>query len=181
MNKEELRKEIINIRKNISNKEELSKIIINKLINLDIYKKSKVVALYNSLKDEVDTNYLINESMKEKTILLPRIIDNKMIFIKVNKHTKFLQSTFKVQEPIGEEYQGNIDLIIVPGVAFDNKLNRMGYGMGYYDKYLSNKDIYKIGICFDSQFVNLVPTNELDIKMDMVITNNKIFTKMNTK
>lgn len=177
MNKSELRNNIINIRKSIINKEELSTIIVNKIINLDIYQKSKVIALYKSMKDEVNTNLLINESLKDKIVLLPKVIDNKMVFINVNKSTFYDKSSFGVLEPVGNVFVGNIDLIIVPGIAFDNKLNRLGFGKGYYDKYLSNKDIYKIGICFDEQIVDLVPTNELDIKMDMVITKNKVYKK----
>lgn len=170
MTKDELRRLMIDKRKTISNKKELSTSIVNNLINLDIYKKARVIALYNSLNDEVDTSYLINESLKNKIVLLPRIIKDKMIFIMINKDTLYEKSSFGVMEPIGEEYLGNIDLIIVPGLAFDRKLNRLGFGMGYYDKYLSNKDIYKIGLCFDEQIVEFVPVNELDIKMDMVIT-----------
>ena len=73
-------------------------------------------------------------------------------------------------EPIGEEYTGNIDLIIVPGVIFDREKNRLGYGKGYYDRYLSNKDIYKIGICFSDQVIDLLPSESHDIKMNIIIT-----------
>ncbi len=170
MNKSELRNKIINIRKSIINKEELSTIIVNKIINLDIYQKSKVIALYKSMNNEVDTNSLINEALKNKIVLLPKIVDNKIIFIMINNDTMYSKSSFGVLEPIGDIYLENIDLIIVPGIAFDKNLNRLGYGKGYYDQYLGNKKIYKIGICFSSQMVNIVPTNDYDIKMDMVIT-----------
>jgi 5-formyltetrahydrofolate cyclo-ligase len=177
MNKEELRRLMLKKRRDILNKEDLSLIISNKIINLDIYQKAKVIALYNSLKDEVDTKYLISESLKNKIVLLPRIINNKIIFIVINKDTIYTKSNLGIMEPIGEEYLGNIDLIIVPGIAFDNNLNRLGFGMGYYDKYLNNKDIYKIGLCYSNQIISLVPNNELDIKMDMVITNERVYKK----
>ena len=175
MNKEELRKLIKEKRKNILNKKELSTVIVNNLMNLDIYKKARVVALYNSLKDEVDTTYLISESLKKKIVLLPKIINNEMVFIMINNNTLYEKSKIGVMEPMGNIYDGIIDLIIVPGLAFDNYLNRLGFGMGYYDKYLSNHDIYKIGICFDEQIVDVVPVNELDIKMDMIITKEKTY------
>ena len=177
MNKEEIRKLLLIKRKKIINKKDLSTIIVNKIIDLDIYKESKVIALYNSLTDEVDTDFLIKESLKEKIVLLPKIINNKMLFIIINNKTKYQKSSFKVMEPIGEIYNGPIDLIIVPGIAFDEKLNRIGFGMGYYDKYLSNKAIYKIGICFEEQMVDLIPIDNFDIPMDMVITENKIYKK----
>ena len=89
MNKNELRKLLITKRKEILNKRELSMSIIDKLINLDIYKKSKVIAIYKSMEDEVNTRDLINKFLKEKTILLPKIINNEMVFIKINQNTKF--------------------------------------------------------------------------------------------
>lgn len=175
MNKKEIRKRLIEIRKNIINKKELSTIIVDKLMCLDIYKNSSVIALYNSLNDEVNTKDLINESLKEKIVLLPRIIDNEMVFIKIDNDTKYIKSNFKVMEPIGEIYQEKIDLIIVPGVSFDKEKNRLGYGRAYYDRYLKNKDIYKIGLCFDEQIVDLLPNEKHDIKMNMVITNKRVY------
>ena len=109
MNKKELRKQLIEIRKNIINKKELSTIIVDKLMSLDIYMNSSVIALYNSLNDEVDTKYLINKSLKEMIVLLPRIIDNEMVFIKIDNDTKYIKSNYKVMEPIGEIYKENID------------------------------------------------------------------------
>lgn len=166
---------MIKKRKTIINKKELSTIIVDKLLSLDIYKKSRVVAIYNSMKDEVDTSYLIKEAIKEKIILLPKVTGNKIVFIKINKGTKYLKSDFGVLEPIGDIYNDIIDLIIVPGLGFDNKLNRLGFGMGYYDNFLSQEDIYKIGLCFDEQIVDSIPTESHDIKMNMIITKNRVY------
>ena len=177
MTKEELRKLMLIKRKEIINKKELSMIIINRLLELDIYQKARIIALYNSMSDEVDTSYLINEALKNRIVLLPRIINDKMEFIMVNKDTLYDKSNLGVREPIGEEYDKEIDLIIVPGVAFDYHLNRLGFGKGYYDKYLSNNDLYKIGLAFSEQIVDNVLSNELDIPMDMIITENKVYKK----
>ena len=168
MNKSDLRKQMLIKRRNIFNKKELSTIIVNKIINLDIYKESSVVALYYSLKDEVDTRDLIKS--QDKTLLLPKIINDKIEFIKIDNDTKYKKSSFGVMEPVRTIYNGPIDIIIVPGVAFDRKLNRLGFGKGYYDKYLSCKDIYKIGICFNEQLIDTLPTDGFDIKMDLIIT-----------
>ena len=177
MNKDELRRLMIKKRRDILNKDDLSLIISNKIINLDIYQKAKVIALYNSLKDEVDTKYLISESLENKIVLLPRIINDKIIFISINNKTTYTKSNLGIMEPIGDEYLGNIDLVIVPGISFDKNFNRLGFGMGYYDKYLSKNDIYKIGLCYQKQIVDFVPNNELDIKMDMVVTEEKTYMK----
>ena len=176
MNKNELRKEMIAIRKNINDKKEISTIIVNKIRKLDIYKKARVVAIYNSMNDEVATNsfYLDN-----KIILLPRVVNDNLVFIKIDNDTKYDVSKFRVIEPIinNNIYTGKIDLIIVPGVAFDKNFNRLGYGKGYYDHYLVNQDIYKIGICFDSQLVHEIIVDDYDIKMDMIVTEKRLIKK----
>ena len=174
MTKDELRKLLIKKRKEIIDKKELSTRIVNKVLELDIYKEAKVIALYKSMKDEVDTSLLINESLKEKVVLLPRIINDEMYFVIINQDTLYEKSNIGVLEPIGKKYNNAIDLIIVPGIAFDKNLNRIGFGKGYYDKYLSCHNIYKVGICFDEQIVDYIPTLDHDIKMDMIITEKKL-------
>lgn len=173
MNKDNLRKLMLERRKNILNKKELSTIIVNKLLDLDIYKNSRVIALYYSLCDEVDTKDLIIKSL-DKIVLLPRIINDKIVFIEINSNTKYEKSNIGVMEPIGTIYDGAIDLIIVPGVAFDREHNRLGFGKGYYDKYLKDKDIYKIGICFNKQLTDTLPIDDYDIKMDLIITEKEL-------
>lgn len=169
--KKELRKEILYLRDNLEDRYNKSVIIKNKILSLDIYKNSNVIALYSSMKSEVDTKELISESLElGKKVLLPRIINkNKMIFIEINKDTNYEKNNFGMLEPIGIE-EKNIDLMIIPGVAFDKDNNRLGYGRGYYDKYLKDKNIYKIGICFKEQIVDNIDIEEHDIKMNLIIT-----------
>ncbi len=173
--KEDIRKEIISIRNKTLNKKKKSTIIVDKILNLDFYKKSNVIALYNSLPNEVDISYLIDKSLNNKIVLLPRVNNDILEFIIINKDTKYIKSSFNVLEPIGTIYHDKIDLIIVPGVSFDKKLNRLGYGKGFYDKYLSNNNSYKVGVCFSNQIVNELPSCEHDIKMDMVITEKEVY------
>jgi 5-formyltetrahydrofolate cyclo-ligase len=72
-----------------------------------------------------------------------------------------------------------LDIVIVPAVAFDKKLNRLGYGGGYYDRFLQkiNKNTLVIGICFDFQIIDNLPTKEHDIKMDLIISEKRIISK----
>ena len=169
--KKEIRKEILFLRDNLEDRYNKSVIIKDKIMNLDVYKNSKVIALYYSMKSEVDTKELIKESLSlGKKVVLPRIINkNKMIFIEINDDTEYSKSPFGVMEPVGKEID-DIDLIICPGVAFDKSNNRLGYGRGYYDKYLSKHNIYKIGICYHEQLIDKIEVEEHDIKMDLVIT-----------
>ena len=175
MKKDIIRKEMINKRKNILNKKKISTIIVDKIINLDIYKKSQVIALYNSMPSEVDTKELIKVSLNNKKVLLPKIVNNKMIFIEVSESTRYKKSRIGVLEPDGIESKEKPDLIIVPGVSFDKKCHRLGFGMGYYDKYLENNDIYKIGICFSEQIVDSLPISELDVPMNLVIKEKEFY------
>ena len=161
------------LRHDFPNKKELSRIICNKIIELDIYQKSKVICLYKAMNDEVDTDYLIDYSLKnKKTVLLPRVGDNELVFYKIDYNTKYTKSCFGVLEPNENAniYSDKMDLIICPGVCFDSFHNRLGYGKGYYDRFLKGQNIYKVGICFDIQLIAKVPTNNLDIEMDLIIT-----------
>ena len=99
-----------------------------------------------------------------------------MEYFRVNSTEDLSIGTFNVREP-NESCLSNsseINLIFVPGVAFDNNGNRIGHGKGYYDRYLSNTTAIKVGICFESQLVNSIPTEDHDIQMDYVITEKQI-------
>ena len=173
MDKKELRQIMLEKRKNILNKEEKSTIIVEKIKKLNILKKSQVIALYKRMKDEVSLEALIDDAlMHQKVVLLPKIMDKQMVFIEINEKTKYQKSNFNVWEPISDKiYDGQIDLMLIPGVCFDKKNNRLGFGKGYYDKYLGQKDTYKIGICFKEQIIDSIPKEEWDIPMDLIIHN----------
>lgn len=173
MNKDILRRKMLLKRKAIVNKEEQSAMIIQKIMNLDVYKKAKVIGLYKSLPNEVNLEELINYSLNiGKIVLLPRVIKDNLVFIKINNNTVYEKSLFKVLEPEYKKeniYQDKIDLVIVPGLCFDYHYNRLGYGKGYYDRFLAQINTYKIGVCFKEQMITNVCCNENDIPMDLVI------------
>lgn len=173
MNKNDLRKEMLLKRSKFDNKEKISTIIVDKIIKLPIYQQSNVIALYNSMKNEVNTTSLINYLLNcGKIVLLPRVVGKELVFFKISKDTIYEKSSFRVIEPIYQEkdvYNDKIDLAIIPGVAFDYQNNRLGYGCGYYDRFLMKHSCFKIGICFSCQMVNTVYANEFDVKMDLVI------------
>ena len=174
--KQELRTKYILIRTQIENRELKSKSIINKIIEDADYKQAKVVAAYKSLESEVDTALLIKHALKNKKIIaLPKVVENEIEFYKINSlNAKLIKSKFGVEEPEGtqEDYvlSNKIDLIIVPGICFDKENNRLGFGKGYYDRYLKTSTANSIGICFKEQIVDCVPTTSYDIKVKKVIT-----------
>lgn len=173
--KEDLRKKYISIRNNIQNKKEKSLKIFHKIINEEIYKKANVIAIYKSLPSEVDTSDLIEFSfIQGKTVVLPKTILNEIKFYKIDKNEKLIKSEFGVEEPEGLKEKlindEKIDLIIVPGICFDKNGNRLGFGKGYYDRFLANTNIDTIGICFEEQIIEKVITDKYDVKIKKIIT-----------
>ena len=182
MDKKTLREKYIKIRKDIKNKEEKSELIKENLKKLDDYNKAKKVGIYYSMENEVDTKPIIKDLIgRKKEVYLPKVIGENMTFIKINSIDFDKEKTdFGVIEPIYEsknELKGNLDIIIIPGICFDIDKNRVGFGKGFYDKYLENRNIKKISICFDKQLLinDKIQINKNDIKMDIVITEKRMF------
>ena len=173
MNKTELRSHIKALKRQHSKEEllEQSKLILNKLENHKSFVEAKTVMLYSSLPDEVDTHEFLKKWRNVKKIILPTVVGDDIIPVELSKDTEFAIGDFNILEPQNEPYNGNYDLIIVPGVAFDKNGNRIGRGKGYYDRFLcKHLDVKRIGICFDFQLVDEVPTEDNDIRMDEVIS-----------
>ena len=149
-------------------KETESKQILETLENNNIFKNASNILMYWSLDNEVRTHEFINKWHTKKNIYLPVIIDNEL---KIKKYTKeMVNGKYNINEPVGEVYNASIDLVIVPGLAFDQDNNRLGRGKGYYDRLLKNLDTYKIGICFKCQLIDKIPKDKWDIKMNEIAT-----------
>ena len=183
MSKEIIRKEFKAIRNNIENKRAKSKLITEKLLNLSEVKVAKLIGIYMSFSSEVDTKDLIEQLlMLGKNIVIPRIYNNiEMEFYKVNsindlKNKNILGILEPENNKENKASKDDIDLMIIPGICFDLEKNRVGLGKGYYDRYLKNSNIKKIGICFDEQLLtgDTIDTNKYDIKMDKIVTNKRI-------
>lgn len=177
--KKQIRKLYNRIRLEEKNRNIKEKEISKRIIDLDIFKEAKVVALYFGKGSELNTDILIKECFKqEKIVCFPKVIDDSnMKFYKVSSIYDLALGKFDIMEPTTEEIinSKDIDLMIIPGVAFDKKLNRLGYGKGYYDHYMKNNTYIKVGICFESQIAFYIPVDKHDIKMDMVITEKNIY------
>ena len=171
--KKSLRDYAISLRKEITNKKDLETKIRNNIINNKKVIDTKNILIYISKDLEVDTKELIKNLWNlNKNIYVPKV-ENKIIdFYKINSFKELVIGSYDILEPITNiKYKYNKkDLIIVPGLLFDKHNNRLGYGGGYYDKYLSDKKLYKIGICFSTFLVDKIIIDKYDIKMDEVIT-----------
>jgi len=182
--KNEIRKKLLLIRKNLSFDEVLdkSKIIKNKLFKLKDFKQASKILFYISYNNEVCTHEMIKEQLTgKKTIVVP-IADKKsknLILSNLENWDDLTIGTYKILEPKREKIKEvnieSIDLIIVPGVGFDKKGRRIGHGKGYYDKLLKNsKHATIIGLSFECQIVRCIPTESFDIPVDKIVTEKRI-------
>lgn len=173
MEKKALRAEIKALKKQHTKEQllEQSKLIMAKLEQHPDFIKAEKVMLYSALPDEVQTQAFLDKWHLKKQIILPTVVGDDIIPVEYAKDTGFAVGDFNILEPQNVPYQGDFELIIVPGVAFDRNGNRLGRGRGYYDRFLSKHiDVKRIGICFDFQLVNEVPAEPFDIRMDEIIS-----------
>ena len=157
-----------------------SGIIKDKLFIEEEFKKAKVVMFYVSLKDEVDTFIMIDEALKEgKRIAVPVILkeEKRLIAGEIHNRLEDLESQhFGIYQPrqdrVREVPLDDIDLVVVPGVAFDRKNIRLGRGHGYYDRFLSGlpKRTKTIGLAFDFQVLEYLPQDPHDVPVSKIIT-----------
>lgn len=181
--KKEMRKKILSIRNNMSKEdvENNSNAIMDIILSLDIYKLSKVVFIYMDFKNEVITSNLIRHMLSEKKrVVIPYTdtISTVLIPSEITKEDDMILNTFGYYEPknISPVAIKDIDLVIVPGVIFDKNLNRIGFGKGYYDKILNQlkPSAKKLAVAHEFQVLEKIPTEEHDVKMDMIITEKSI-------
>ena len=182
MTKKELRKLAKELRDSIEKEMviQLSDIIQKRVCNHPWFEQSKNVFIYVSTGNEVRTNYIIEKAMKMgKRVCVPRVIPRvKMEAVPINNLNDDLQmGFFNIMEPKSNLQPINekkIDLVIVPGLMFDRKGFRIGYGGGYYDKYIAllTPSCKTIGIAFEAQIADELPVDEHDMSVMTIITEN---------
>lgn len=164
-----LRKELLSLRKTLSKAE----LTAEMLKTIPEYKDAKTVFCYVSYNGEVDTLNLLSDILKAKTLVVPYCIDDvgNMIAVKINSADDLHKGMYGILEPKNpvEFPKDKIDFVIVPGVAFSKDGYRLGYGKGYYDRFLSDISPYKLGVIKKELFLEKLPHDEFDIKMDDVI------------
>ncbi len=134
---------------------------------------------YSSIINEVQTDFMIKEALKEgKKIALPQTTPYELIPRVIKNYPDDLSpGVFGILEPTEKMpiiEKNDIDLVVVPGIAFSKDCVRLGYGKGYYDKFLKWYNNIKIGIAFWEQILNEVPHDKYDIPLDMIITDKYI-------
>ncbi len=175
MDKKELRKQIRAAKQAVPFCEKLQRSvgIMQQVELLPRFIEAETVLLYWSMSDEVQTHDFVNRWYDKKRLLLP-CVDGDDLRLRQYTGPECLQvgEQFGIGEPTGPEFTDldKVQLIIVPGVAFDRQGNRMGRGRGFYDRLLkSTPNAYKVGVAFDFQMIDIVPTEPFDVPMDEVI------------
>lgn len=148
---------------------------------LDLIRDGETVMVYTSKEKEVNTAPLISTLLERgNPIVVPIIVkeDFSLRLSYLKDRSVLVPSTFGVPEPIGSEIPAasdDIDTIVLPMLGFDKNGGRIGYGAGYYDRFLAkNKKLRKIGIAFACQEIENLPVDENDIRMNYIITENGI-------
>ena len=177
--KNQLKESILEKRNSLSKTEiiEKSKKIKDNLFNLKHYKNSKTIMFFVSFNSEAHTHEMIKESLKNKTIIVPKVVHHELEPSVIIDFDNLMPSRFGILEPIETmkiAYK-NIDLVLVPGIAFDKEGHRIGYGFGYYDKFLTKvPKAIKIGLAFDFQVVEKIPKEMHDVPVDMIVTEERV-------
>ena len=178
MNKDELRKDIRAKRCELDENtvKNSGTAIWNRLKELKEFKNSTRIYVYHAFRNEVDTSNIIQYGFEHNIdICLPKIHHKTMDFYKITSLEQLTEGYMGIFEPNekARKVEFHHGIVIVPGTAFDKQCNRMGYGGGYYDRFLfKNPTLTKIGIAYDFQIFDTIPVESYDIPMDYVITEN---------
>ena len=173
MDKKSLRQEIRRRKKEHTQEAMMlqSERIMKKLAAHPAFVAAERVMLYASLPDEVQTLAFIDEWKGRKHIILPTVVGDDIVPVETTLEGKMVEGDFHILEPENNPYEGSFDLIVVPGMAFDRAGHRLGRGRGYYDRFLAkHPDVKTIGLCFDFQLVEEIPTEAHDKVVEAVIT-----------
>ncbi len=186
--KHKQRKKLLNKRAQLDDKELVNKSekIKARLFKVKEFKQAEKVMFYLAFKNEVFTKKMIELALKlKKKIIVPSSDkENKQLILsEIKDYQRELKvGTYGILEPKAQYYRpidkNDLDLIIVPGVGFDKAGNRIGYGAGYYDRFLSQitAQITKIALAYEIQIVEKIKVNQYDIPVDKIVTEKRVIT-----
>lgn len=180
MDKKSIRKEFASKRKLLT-KEFVTKASLEIFENL---KSTKIldfdrILIYSDFSNEVETDRIIQFLLTHnREVYLPVCNTQTKTFDCVKYSKEFLTNVYGIDEPANSESLGceqKIDCAIMPGLVFDNHGNRIGFGAGYYDKFLAdNPQVYKIGLCYEFQVCDNIPSEKHDVRLDLLVTEKRL-------
>ncbi len=164
----------------------LSKLIVSTITQLPVYQEAACVMWYIDVRSEVRTRHALPLAIDSgKRIVVPFCLDGELELFRLESMDELAEGMYEILEPREElrdlvskrVRSSDLDVVLVPGVAFDRHGGRVGHGKGYYDKLLGNvrSDTRLIGLAFECQMVDAVPVQTHDIRMDMVVTENHVY------
>ena len=174
--KSEIRSRVLDERDILSEDEikGMSELIISNFKEEFSLEDYQTICVYVSKGSELFTHNLINYLLKSKIVLVP-YVENILKVSRINDFSELEKGKYDILEPKDKvEYQNQIDLVIVPGVAFDEQGNRLGYGKGFYDNFLKDYKGTKVALAYERQIVKTIPIEEHDIKMNYIITERRV-------
>ena len=180
--KDKIRKEIL-VKRNILSDKDINKKSDSIIKNLASYIENvQNIMIFMDMKTEVKITKLL-ELYPKKNFFISKIINSKNREMKINKYNKneLILHKFGYYESSSNDFYDEeiLDVVIVPALTFDSKKNRIGFGGGYYDTFLEkvrkkNNKVLFIGVCYDFQIIDSVPTEKHDVTLDFVVSESKI-------
>lgn len=182
--KKELRKKILSLRKSLSPEKVFQKSIAiqKKLLKTQKWQQSHKIALYSPTQNEVDTKQLLMKALEQtKMVFFPRV-EKELNFYQVNHPDQLIKGAWGILEPKPEctAHKESFDLMVIPGVAFDDEGRRLGFGSGLYDRYLSRfqqvkETAFLCALIFEFQRIPKLPTESWDLQTNQIITEKQIY------
>lgn len=172
--KERLRRELIARRGRLSEQEvaEKSQLVAGRVLALEEITRCKNLGIYLAINNEVETKFIIDQLIGEKAIYVPKNSDRGYQWTKFESWEKLERGPYGILQPSIDGVFGSrlLDVVMVPGVAFDRSGTRLGYGKGVFDRLLIGSTAAKIGLAFDFQVLEVVPREEHDVTVDLVVS-----------
>ena len=183
MPKRTLRQQILARRRALNHEQwrAASQIAQGRLVALEEFTRAECVALYAPAHNETDTADILAQAFAAgKRVLYPAVCDERMVFRQVEGLGSLAEGTFGILEPCStgcDHLADEPDLIVVPGVAFDLSGHRIGYGKGFYDRFLQHpgRNAHLVGLCHDFQLIDgAIPAEGHDIRMELIVTDQRV-------
>jgi 5-formyltetrahydrofolate cyclo-ligase len=180
-----IRKQMKQLRADMTRTERFEKSmqIFEQLITVPEFKRADRIYTYVSMDNEIDTIMLIDYSLSlEKRVFVPRVSGKDMEFYEISDISELNPGYMGIYEPDinGKEPDySRTGFMCMPGLAFDRSYNRIGYGGGFYDRYLSVENkLYKAALAYEAQLLESIPAQDGDVRPDMIVTEENIYRKL---
>ena len=180
-----IRKQMKQLRADMTRTERFEKSmqIFEQLITVPEFKRADRIYTYVSMDNEIDTIMLIDYSLSlEKRVFVPRVSGRDMEFYEISDISELSPGYMGIYEPDingREPDYSRTGFMCMPGLAFDKSHNRIGYGGGFYDRYLSVENkLYKAALVYEAQLLESIPAQDGDVRPDMIVTEENIYRKL---